>query len=648
MPTSVSTDRNKPKPEVPRLCVPFTTIKTDDKGARPKEQTTHKTQTTKEHDQKNRQRTSHKQQRNTTKRTDNAQVTNNKGTRPKEQTTHKSQTTKEHDQKNRQRTRHKQQRNTTKRTDNAQVTNNKGARPKEQTTHKSQTTKEHDQKNRQRTRHKQQRNTTKRTDNAQDTNNKGTRPKEQTTHKSQTTKEHDQKNRQRTSHKQQRNTTKRTDNAQDTNNKGTRPKEQTTHKSQTTKEHDQKNRQRTSHKQQRSTTKRTDNAQDTNNKGTRPKEQTTHKSQTTKEHDQKNRQRTSHKQQRSTTKRTDNAQDTNNKGTRPKEQTTHKSQTTKEHDQKNRQRTSHKQQRSTTKRTDNAQDTNNKGRSKNRSNDDARCITDTEGRITSKQASSDTHLPGWKDEIQCYNCGRFGHFINECRAHKRQYNGNNGRGNRTVRPLHYISRHRRVERSKMNVGADASNMEAGADVDVTLHNQPTVLIDNGATPLKISVYDKEQKLFATMINDYDTSTSKLQIGNTESCKKFVKRDNALLEKTLVEAREHVPIRLLNVSNNVTTIRTGTTVGEGSSNQIRYPNQDIGESASIEFDLEKRYEEEFLSDICPYATSRGKTRLYEAPETKTSKIGIEDTDSEFGIKPRRPCQRRLRQVKQSPL
>ena len=82
-------------------------------------------------------------------------------------------------------------------------------------------------------------------------------------------------------------------------------------------------------------------------------------------------------------------------------------------------------------------------------------------------------------------------------------------------------------------------------------------------PLKISVYDQKHKLFAKIINDYDTSTSKLQIGNTESCKKFVKRDNALLEKTLVEAREHVPIRLLNVSNNVTTIRTGTTVGEVS-------------------------------------------------------------------------------------
>ncbi|CAG2215715.1 unnamed protein product [Mytilus edulis] len=38
-------------------------------------------------------------------------------------------------------------------------------------------------------------------------------------------------------------------------------------------------------------------------------------------------------------------------------------------------------------------------------------------------------------------------------------------------------------------------------------------------------------------------------------------DNALLAKTLVEAREQVPIRLLNVSNNVTTIRAGTIVGE---------------------------------------------------------------------------------------
>ncbi|CAC5410714.1 unnamed protein product [Mytilus coruscus] len=100
---------------------------------------------------------------------------------------------------------------------------------------------------------------------------------------------------------------------------------------------------------------------------------------------------------------------------------------------------------------------------------------------------SDTHMPGWKDKIQCYNCGRFGHFRNECRAPKKPYNGNNGRGNGAVRPLHYNSRHRRMERRKINVGADASNMEAGAYIDVAVHNQPTkFLIDTGATVTLVS------------------------------------------------------------------------------------------------------------------------------------------------------------------
>ncbi|CAC5382132.1 unnamed protein product [Mytilus coruscus] len=45
---------------------------------------------------------------------------------------------------------------------------------------------------------------------------------------------------------------------------------------------------------------------------------------------------------------------------------------------------------------------------------------------------SDTYIPGWKYKTQCYNCGRFGHFRNECKSPKKQYNGNNGRGNGTV------------------------------------------------------------------------------------------------------------------------------------------------------------------------------------------------------------------------
>ncbi|CAC5422756.1 unnamed protein product [Mytilus coruscus] len=77
----------------------------------------------------------------------------------------------------------------------------------------------------------------------------------------------------------------------------------------------------------------------------------------------------------------------------------------------------------------------------------------------------------------------------------------------------------------------------------------------------ISIPPGTETFSRSRINDYDTSTSKLQIGIIEPCEKFVKRDNALLAKTLVEAREHVPIRLLNVSNTVTTISAGTIVGE---------------------------------------------------------------------------------------
>ncbi|CAG2249595.1 unnamed protein product [Mytilus edulis] len=179
----------------------------------------------------------------------------------------------------------------------------------------------------------------------------------------------------------------------------------------------------------------------------------------------------------------------------------------------------------------------------------------------------DTHMSGWKDKIQCYNCGRFGHFRNECRAPKKPDNGNNGRGNGAVRPLHYNSRHRRMERRKKNVGADASNMEAGAYFDVVVHNQPTkFLIDTGAT-----IYNKKP-FFSGKIGCYRISAAEdisippgteafSRDRHYEPCEKFVKRDNALLAKTLVEAREHVPIRLLNVSNNVTTIRAGTIVGE---------------------------------------------------------------------------------------
>lgn len=72
----------------------------------------------------------------------------------------------------------------------------------------------------------------------------------------------------------------------------------------------------------------------------------------------------------------------------------------------------------------------------------------------------------------CLNCGIFGHFRNKYRAYMKPNNGNNGRGNEAVSPLHCNSRHRRVEKNN-NVGTDSSNMEAGAFIDVAVYNQPT-------------------------------------------------------------------------------------------------------------------------------------------------------------------------------
>lgn len=50
----------------------------------------------------------------------------------------------------------------------------------------------------------------------------------------------------------------------------------------------------------------------------------------------------------------------------------------------------------------------------------------------------------------------------------------------------------------------------------------------------------------------------------EPCGKLVERDNALLAKALVQLEESVPIRLLNVSDEVKTVKTGTAFGEISA------------------------------------------------------------------------------------
>ncbi|CAC5410704.1 unnamed protein product [Mytilus coruscus] len=193
-------------------------------------------------------------------------------------------------------------------------------------------------------------------------------------------------------------------------------------------------------------------------------------------------------------------------------------------------------------------------------------------------------MPGWKDKIQCYNCGRFGHFRNECRALRSLTMETMVGETEQCGLLHYNSRHRRMERRKLTW----EQMLQTWKLVRTLTSQfiislPSFLIDTGATVTLVShalfyrIQKKERPDLGTnypshyfgkwnraehsWVNDYDTLTSKLQMGIIEPCEKFVKRDNALLAKTLVEAREHVPIRLLNVSNNVTTIRAGTIVGE---------------------------------------------------------------------------------------
>ena len=47
----------------------------------------------------------------------------------------------------------------------------------------------------------------------------------------------------------------------------------------------------------------------------------------------------------------------------------------------------------------------------------------------------------------------------------------------------------------------------------------------------------------------------------EPCGKFLKQDCALIAKVLVEPRDCVPVRLLNVIDAVQIVRSGTTVAE---------------------------------------------------------------------------------------
>jgi hypothetical protein len=47
----------------------------------------------------------------------------------------------------------------------------------------------------------------------------------------------------------------------------------------------------------------------------------------------------------------------------------------------------------------------------------------------------------------------------------------------------------------------------------------------------------------------------------EPCEKFVKRDCALVAKVLVEPKDCVPVRLMNVTYAVQIVRSGTTVAE---------------------------------------------------------------------------------------
>ncbi|CAC5409281.1 Retrovirus-related Pol polyprotein from transposon 297 [Mytilus coruscus] len=62
------------------------------------------------------------------------------------------------------------------------------------------------------------------------------------------------------------------------------------------------------------------------------------------------------------------------------------------------------------------------------------------------------------------------------------------------------------------------------------------------------------------INEFPSTKNEVGLGVIEPCDKFIARDNALMARTLVKASEIVPLRFMNVSNLVKTIRAGTIVG----------------------------------------------------------------------------------------
>ena len=108
-----------------------------------------------------------------------------------------------------------------------------------------------------------------------------------------------------------------------------------------------------------------------------------------------------------------------------------------------------------------------------------------------------------------------------------------------------------------------SNVMRYANQELPLYFEGCIGCFRSTVKENISIQPGTEMIVKGYVQDQPKLRKDNEWAMLETCEKFLKRDCALVAKALVEPKDFVPVRLMNITDAVQIVRSGTTVANSN-------------------------------------------------------------------------------------